>query len=88
MLKRVETSLLYALNAVSDNTFEGKIITFDLVKDGVGYADTNPALGSDIIIQLEEIKQKIISGEIVVAATYAEARLLPGFPQNLKAIDD
>jgi basic membrane protein A len=88
MLKVVESSLVYALNAVKNNTFTGEVITFDLVKDGVGYATTNPELGSAIITQLEEIKQKIIRGEIVVAASNAEAKKLSGFPQNLKAIDD
>jgi basic membrane protein A len=88
MLKVVESSLVYALNAVKNNTFTGEVITFDLVKDGVGYATTNPDLGSTITFQLEEIKQKIIRGEIVVAASNAEAKKLPGFPQNLKAIDD
>ena len=88
MLKRVETSLIYALNAVKNKTFRGEIVTFDLVKDGVGYATTNPALTGSIVSRLEDVKQKIISGEIKVAATNAEAKRLPGFPQNLKAVDD
>jgi basic membrane protein A len=88
MLKVVESSVIYALNAVKNNTFSGEVINFDLVKDGVGYATTNPALGRSIISQLEDIKQKIIRGEIVVAATNADARKQRGFPQNLKAVDD
>jgi basic membrane protein A len=88
MLKLVENSLVYGLNAVKNNTFMGEVITFDLVKDGVGYSTTNSALGSDIINQLEEIKHKIIQGEIIVAASNAEAKKLQGFPQNLKAVDD
>jgi basic membrane protein A len=88
MLKRVETSVIYALNAVRNNTFEGKIITFDLKADGVGYSSTNPALSRNIVDQLEVVKQKIINGEITIASTLAEAMRLPGFPQNLRAIDD
>ena len=88
MLKRVENSMVYALNAVKNNTFKGEVITFDLVKDGVGYSTTNPALSRSIANELEAIKQKIIRGEIVVAATNADAKKLPGFPQNLKATDD
>jgi basic membrane protein A len=88
MLKRVENSMVYALNAVKNNTFKGEVITFDLVKDGVGYSTTNPALSRSIANELETIKQKIIKGEIAVAATNADAKKLPGFPQNLKAIDD
>ncbi|MCL1855970.1 MAG: BMP family ABC transporter substrate-binding protein, partial [Clostridia bacterium] len=88
MLKRVETSLIYALQAVKNNTFRGEIVTFDLVKEGVGYSTTNPALSNTIVTQLEALKQRIISGDIKVAATNAQAKLLPGFPQDLKAIDD
>jgi basic membrane protein A and related proteins len=88
MLKLVENSLVYALNAVKNGSFKGEIITFDLVKDGVGFSTTNPALGNTIIPQLDALKQKIIKGEIIVAPTNAEAKKLPGFPQNLKAIDD
>jgi len=87
MLKLVENSLVYALNAVKNGNYRGEIIVFDLVKDGVGYSTTNPALDNSIITQLEALKQKIIKGEIVVAATNADAKKLPGFPQNLKAID-
>jgi basic membrane protein A len=88
MLKQVEASVLYGLNAVKNNTFKGEIITFDLKSKGVGYSTTNPALNQDIRSELERIKQRIISGEIKIAATYAEAKKLPGFPQNLKATDD
>ncbi|MCL2271013.1 MAG: BMP family protein [Treponema sp.] len=88
MLKLVENSLVYGLNAVKNGTFKGEVINFDLVKDGVGYSSTNPALGSAIIAQLEDIKQKIIKGEIIVAPSNAEAKKIPGFPQNLKAVDD
>jgi basic membrane protein A len=88
MLKLVENSLVYGLNAVKNNTFKGEVITFDLVKDGVGYATTNPALGRSIVSQLEDIKGKIIRGDIVVAATNASAKEQRGFPQNLRAVDD
>jgi basic membrane protein A len=88
MIKRVENSALYALNAVNNNTFKGEVITFDLRADGVGYSSSNPALSRDITEQLEIVKNKIVSGQITVADTLAKAMLLPGFPQNLRAIDD
>jgi basic membrane protein A len=87
MLKRVEISLVYALNAVKNNTFKGEVITFDLKTGGVGYSTANSALGKDIIDQLEIVKKQIISGEIKIAASLADAIQLPGFPQNLRAID-
>jgi basic membrane protein A len=88
MLKKVENSTLYALNAVKNGTFKGEVITFDLRQDGVGYSTANPEMTQDIVSQLEQVKAKIISGEIKVASTYVEARKLPGFPQSLAAKDD
>ena len=88
MLKRVESSVIYALNAVKNNTFSGEIIVFDLKADGVGYSSANPALSGDIQNQLEDVKRQIISGQIKIAATLSDSMRLPGFPQNLRAIDD
>jgi len=88
MIKRVETSLIYALKAVQNKTFRGEVIVFDLRADGVGYSDTNSALNADIRRELEQIKQRIISGQIKIAATHADAKKLPGFPQDLKAMDN
>ena len=88
MLKRVESSLIYALRAVQNNIFKGEVHNFNLREDGVGYSTTNPALSQNIVNELERVKQQIINGQIRVAATYAEARQLPGFPQNLMAKDD
>ena len=88
MLKRVETSLLYALNAVQNKSFRGEVIVFDLKADGVGYSSANSALTADIKNQIEQAKQLIVSGQTKVAATYADAKKLPGFPQDLKAVDD
>jgi basic membrane protein A len=88
MIKRVENSVLYALNAVNNNTFRGEVVTFDLKAGGVGYSSSNPALGKSITDRLENIKAQITSGQITVADTLAKAVLLPGFPQNLRAVDD
>jgi basic membrane protein A len=88
MLKRVESSVIYALKAVKEDTFSGEIITFDLKADGVGYSTVNPAMSKTIVDRLEVVKKQIINGEITIAATLADAIRLRGFPQNLRAIDD
>ena len=88
MLKRVENSVIFALNAVKNNTFTSDVIVFDLQADGVGYSSANSALSDDIKNKLEVIKGQISSGQITVAPTLAQAMRLPGFPQNLRAIDD
>jgi basic membrane protein A len=88
MLKRVENSVIYALNAVNNNSFKGEVITFDLKADGVGYSSANSALSGGIRERLETVKRRIINGEITIASTLADSMKLPGFPQNLRAIDD
>ena len=88
MLKRVENSVLYALNAVKNNTFKPAVIVFDLKADGVGYSAANSALSRNIIDRLESIKSQIAGGRIIVEPTLASAMRLPGFPQDLRAIDD
>ncbi|MDR3334253.1 MAG: BMP family protein [Treponema sp.] len=88
MLKLVEPSLTYGLNAVKNKTFKGEVVTLDMKAAGVGYSTTNAAMTQDIIAQIEQAKQQIVSGQITVAATNAAARQIPGFPQDLKAVDD
>jgi len=88
MLKRVENSVIYALDAVKDNTFKSEVVVFDLKAEGVGYSDANAALSGNIVDRLELIKTQIVNGNITVAATLADAMRIRGFPQNLRAIDD
>jgi len=88
MVKRVENSVVFALNAVKNNTFKPSVIVFDLKADGVGYSDKNPALSKNIIERLELVKKQVVNGNIKVEATLADSLRLPGFPKNLRAIDD
>ncbi|MDR0402989.1 MAG: BMP family ABC transporter substrate-binding protein [Treponema sp.] len=88
MLKRVEAATYYGLTAVKNGSFKGETITLDLRADGVGYAQTNPAMSSAVKAAIDEAAQQIKNGAIQVAATHAAAKALPGFPQNLKALDD
>jgi basic membrane protein A len=89
MLKRVDNATIYGLNAVKNKTFKGGTMIFDLKADGVGCSTTNTkAMTGDIVDQVEQIRQRILSGEIKIAATYAAAKQLPGFPQDLKALDN
>jgi basic membrane protein A len=87
MIKRVESATYYGLSSVKNGTFKGETITLDLRADGVGYAETNPAMSAGIKAKINEAAQKIKDGAIQVAATHAAAKALPGFPQNLKAMD-
>ncbi|MEW6564243.1 MAG: BMP family lipoprotein [Spirochaetota bacterium] len=87
MLKRVETATKVGLEAVKNGTFKGSVVVLDTRAGGVGFSTKNPELGADIVNQVEAVRSKIVAGEVKVAATYAEAKQLPGFPANLQAKD-
>jgi basic membrane protein A len=87
MLKQVEAPVVYALNAVRDGTFSGRTISFGLQENGVGFSDVNPALSRNVVNQTNQLRQRIINGELNVVPTLSGARLLPGFPNLVQAID-
>lgn len=87
MLKRVETATKVGLEAVKNGTFKGSVVVLDTNAGGVGFSTKNPDLGADIIDQVEAIRSKIVAGDIKVAATYGEAKQIPGFPTDLQAKD-
>jgi basic membrane protein A len=69
MLKRVDVSVFNAIEAVGAGTLGGSQV-FGMAEDGVDYATSNPEeLTADITEQLDEFKQQIIDGTIVVPET-------------------
>jgi basic membrane protein A len=87
MVKRVDQSIVYALNMIKNNEFKGELITFDIKAGGIGYTTTNTAITEDIKSELRLIQQMMALSRIKVASSYAEARFIEGFPQDLQAID-
>ena len=65
MLKKVDVAVYDFITSVNDDKFTAGTTTYDLSKDGVGYA-TSGGQVDDIKTQLEDAKAKIISGEIKV----------------------
>jgi basic membrane protein A len=65
MLKRVDVAIYETIEAQVNGEFVGGYQTFNLERDGVGYA-TSGGFVDDIADQLEELKQQIIDGEIEV----------------------
>ena len=65
MIKRVDVAVFDALSAFAEGEELEAVTTYDLEKDGVGYATSGGQL-DDITDQLEELKQQIIDGEIEV----------------------
>lgn len=74
MVKRVDTACYSVIKSVADGTFKGGEVSYlDLAAEGVSLTDFSVIkehLGDqfpeDILTKLEEIQQKIVSGEIVV----------------------
>ena len=65
MLKRVDVATFEAIKAYAAGKPLSGESRFDLKRDGVGYATSNPAI-NDIKDKLEAVKAEIISGKIVV----------------------
>ena len=69
MLKRVDVAVYNSIEAVGNGTLGGSQV-FGMAEDGVDYATSNPTeLTADITEQLDEFKQQIIDGTIVVPDT-------------------
>ena len=68
MLKRVDVAVYDTIEAVVNGDFTGGVVVFDLSVDGVGYSISGGFI-DDIIPQLEDYKQQIIRGDIVVPET-------------------
>ena len=65
MLKRVDVAVFETIKAAQAGTLEGGFALYDLARDGVGYSTSGGYL-DDVKAQLDDIKAKIIAGEIVV----------------------
>ena len=55
-----------------DGKFEGKVYQYGLKEDGLGITDcefTKEIIGQENLDKLDEIKGKIVAGEIVVSPT-------------------
>ncbi|ABB15313.1 BMP family lipoprotein [Carboxydothermus hydrogenoformans] len=76
MLKRVDTAVFETIKSMVENNFKGGYKEFGLKENGVGYAENefNKDLIADIKPRLEEIKTKIINGEIKVPTSKKEIK--------------
>ncbi len=68
MLKRVDVAVYNTIKAQVEGTFAAGTQVFDLSVDGVGYS-TSGGFVDDIVSQLDDFKQQIIDGTIVVPTT-------------------
>ncbi len=65
MLKRVDVAVFEFIKDHTEGNFQAGQKVFDLEADGVGYSTTGGFI-DDIVDQLEEYKEQIISGDITV----------------------
>ena len=65
MLKRVDVAVFSEIESVVKGTPLTGVVTFDLAKDGVGYAKSNPAV-QPYEAKTDELRQQIIDGTITV----------------------
>ncbi len=70
ILKRIDNAVKAAVKASYDNTFMGGVYNNTLANDGVGLApfhDFESAVSQDVKTALDDLKAKIISGEVKVS---------------------
>jgi len=70
-LKRVDTASFEIAKAVKEGKYTAGVITYDLASSGVDYVASD-LLPEDVKTQLEDVKAKILSGEIVVPDNQAD----------------
>ncbi len=71
-MKRVDNAVYDTVESLIAGSLEGGIHTYDLSAGGVDIAPTQDLLTEEVIAAVEEVKTKIIAGEIVVPATKDE----------------
>ena len=69
MLKEVGVAVFNTIESLNNGDDVAGVSVFDLELGGVGYSTSGDFLDQDTIDQLEELKQKIIDGEIEVPTT-------------------
>ena len=93
MLKRVDVAVYNTIQAVQDGTFAAGPQVFDLSVDGVGYS-TSGGFVDGIVGQLENWKDRIVSGQVSVSRDPAELAMAPppaapaGEPVNIGLVYD
>ena len=71
-MKRVDNAVYDAVESLIAGTMESGIHTYDLSVGGVDIAPTQDLLTDEVIAAVEEVKTKIINGEVTVPSTKDE----------------
>ena len=71
-MKRVDNAVYDTVKQLVDGTLQSGEVVYDLSKGGVDIAPTTKLLSEEVLKKVEEVKAKILSGEIVVPGTKKE----------------
>ena len=71
-MKRVDNAVYDSVEAVMNGTLESGVHTYDLAAGGVDIAPSQDLLTDEVKTKVEEVKAKIISGEITVPSNKDE----------------
>ena len=66
-MKRVDNAVYDAVQELIDDKLEGGVQTFDLAAGGVDIAPSQDLISDDVIKAVDEVKEKIISGDVVIS---------------------
>lgn len=65
-MKRVDNAVYDAVQELIDDKLEGGVQTFDLAAGGVDIAPSQDLISDDVIKAVDEVKEKIISSDVVI----------------------
>lgn len=71
-MKRVDNACYDVSKQLCEGTIKSGVITYDLSTSGVDIAPTTDNIAPDVLTKVQEVKDKIISGEVVVPETKAD----------------
>ncbi len=67
-MKRVDNAVYDTIESLVNGTLESSVHTYDLNAGGVDIAPSQDLIADDVVAEVEEVKEKIINGEIEVPA--------------------
>ena len=71
-MKRVDNAVYDSAKSITEGSYAAGVVTYDLSMGGVDIAPTTDLLSDDVIAAVNEVKEKILSGDVVVPATKDE----------------
>ena len=67
-MKRVDNAVYDTIESLVNGTLESSVHTYELAEGGVDIAPSQDLIADDVVAEVEEVKEKIINGEIEVPA--------------------